>query len=218
MQTSARREAEFIGKITASATHEMRNVLAIVKESAGLMEDLVRASNGARAPDPDRLLRAAARIDAQVARGAEIMTRLNRFAHSMDHGTSRVDLNDEVVQVVFLSQRMARQRHQRVEAGCADRPIVFTGNSLRVQMALHGALECCLEHLPEGAVVRLVAAEEGGRPAACLTAETGFPEGAPGPEEAPGWERLTALLPDLGFAVEVSGGGYGIRLLYEGGD
>ncbi len=34
-------ETAFMGKITAAITHEMKNVLAIIKESAGLMEDLL---------------------------------------------------------------------------------------------------------------------------------------------------------------------------------
>lgn len=42
MSTSGSREAAFIGKITASAMHEIRNVSAIVKKSAGLIDDLIR--------------------------------------------------------------------------------------------------------------------------------------------------------------------------------
>ena len=41
MSTTENREAAFIGLITAGATHELRNVLAIVKESTGLIADIV---------------------------------------------------------------------------------------------------------------------------------------------------------------------------------
>ncbi|MCP3901564.1 MAG: sensor histidine kinase, partial [Desulfobacteraceae bacterium] len=34
-------KAAFFGKITASITHEIQNVLAIIKENAGLMEDFL---------------------------------------------------------------------------------------------------------------------------------------------------------------------------------
>ena len=58
MSTSGSREAAFIGKITASATHEIRNVLAIVKESAGLIDDLMQAAVTRGPLDGDRVLKA----------------------------------------------------------------------------------------------------------------------------------------------------------------
>jgi len=44
------RKAAFMGRITASATHDMKNVLAIIKESAGLMEDLIALHKDLPAP------------------------------------------------------------------------------------------------------------------------------------------------------------------------
>jgi hypothetical protein len=41
------RKAAFMGRITAGVTHEMKNVLAIIKESAGLMEDFLKISQDA---------------------------------------------------------------------------------------------------------------------------------------------------------------------------
>lgn len=34
-------EIRFMGRITAGITHEMRNVLAVIRESAGLIQDLM---------------------------------------------------------------------------------------------------------------------------------------------------------------------------------
>ena len=42
MKTEKYPEAAFLSAMTASTTHEARNVLAIIKESAGLVEDLVQ--------------------------------------------------------------------------------------------------------------------------------------------------------------------------------
>jgi uncharacterized iron-regulated membrane protein len=219
METSGGREAEFIGTITASATHEMRNVLAIVKESAGLIEDLVHASSrGGGPPHSERILKATGRIDAQVARGAEIVTRLNRFAHSMDEAHGRVDLAEEVREVAFLSQRLARAKHQTVEAASHDGPVWLIGNSLHVQMALYAAVAFCLSDLPEGAAVEMRADGNGPGARAHLagTAEPGA--SLPGPSRSPAWARLEASLADFGIGLQAKGeGGYGVRLLYEGG-
>ena len=35
------RDALFMGRMTAQATHEMQNILATIRESSGLMEDLL---------------------------------------------------------------------------------------------------------------------------------------------------------------------------------
>ena len=102
------REAAFLGRITAAFTHEMKNVLAIIKESAGLMEDLLALSQEATFPQRDRFVRCLTTIAAQTKRGVELSGRLNRFAHSPDQDIATVDLNDILEQVVFLSGRFAR--------------------------------------------------------------------------------------------------------------
>jgi hypothetical protein len=216
MQTPGRREAEFIGKVTASATHEIRNVLAIVKESAGLISDLVHASGtGGGAPHADRLLKAAGRIDAQVARGADIVTHLNRFAHSMDEDVRRVDLDEEVHQVAFLSQRLARAKSQTIRAARRPEPVWLTGNSLHVQMALYATVAFCLEHLPVGCVLELRAEHENGAPEAHVRGAVD--EASSASAASPEWGRLEAQLADLGVCVRPDGEGVGVRLLYEGG-
>ena len=41
MNKIERKEVVFFGKITAGITHEIKNVLAIIQESSGLMEDIL---------------------------------------------------------------------------------------------------------------------------------------------------------------------------------
>jgi len=216
MQTPGRREAEFIGKVTASATHEIRNVLAIVKESAGLISDVVHASGaGGGMPHADRLLKAAGRIDAQVTRCADIVTHLNRFAHSMDEEVRRVDLDEEVHQVAFLSQRLARAKSQTVQAAHRAEPVWLTGNPIHVQMALYSTVAFCLDYLPVGCALELRAEHENGVPEAHFRSSGGG--AAADPAARPEWGLLEAQLSDLGVGVQPDGEGLGVRLLYEGG-
>lgn len=219
METSGGREAEFIGRITASATHEMRNVLAIVKESAGLIEDLVHASSrSGGTPYGDRILKATGRIDAQVARGAEIVTRLNRFAHSADASGGRVDLAEEAREVAFLAQRHARAKSQALEARTTGGPVWLSANSLHVQMGLFEAVAFCLGDLPEGATleVRVDGEANGARADLAGTAQAGV--SLPRPSQSPDWHGLEARLGELGIGLQASeDGGYGVRLLCEEG-
>ena len=82
--------------MTASATHEVRNVLAIIKESAGLVDDLVQVQGSHGRLDPEKIRGALDRINAQVRRGADLLTHLNRLAHTLDEDISRVEMNQEV--------------------------------------------------------------------------------------------------------------------------
>ncbi|MEJ2186570.1 MAG: hypothetical protein P8Z36_11600, partial [Gemmatimonadota bacterium] len=103
--------AAFVARLTAGATHELRNVLAIVKESAGLVQDLL--AMGASADG--RADKALGRIETQVGRGAELLTSLNRLAHGLDRDEDAVDLGEAVEHAVVLCQRYARQRERALE-------------------------------------------------------------------------------------------------------
>ena len=149
------RDAAFVAKIAASVTHEIRNVLAIIKESAGLVGDVIQSQGGRAPANPDKVVRAVGRIDAQVSRGAEILTNLNRFAHSLDRLQGENSLNQEVEQTAFLSQRFARHGRHQVQVHVADQDMSVGANPLWLQMALFAAVECCLDQLPEASTVTI---------------------------------------------------------------
>ena len=54
MKPTANPEAAFLSEVTAGATHELRNVLAIIKESGGLIGDLVRLHPNGESLDQER--------------------------------------------------------------------------------------------------------------------------------------------------------------------
>ena len=46
-------DSQCMGRLLASATHDMRNVLAVIRESAGLAQDMVQLAAGAdKSADP----------------------------------------------------------------------------------------------------------------------------------------------------------------------
>jgi C4-dicarboxylate-specific signal transduction histidine kinase len=216
MSMPGEREAAFIGKIMASATHELRNVLAIVKESAGLIEDIVEASEQSGTPTAERLMRAVGRIRDQVKRGADLITSLNKFAHSLDHAEEEVDLNQAVQQISFLCQRRASQSRQIVEPHPGDENLGIVLSHLRLQMAICAAVECCLEQLPEGGTVTVHARRQDGQ----LSLEfNGIVEGEAvplAPTETASWNRLADVLDNLGAAVTTDDAAEGFRLVLEG--
>lgn len=195
-------EAAFVARVTASATHEIRNVLAIVKESAGLIDDMIQASRKRGVSPHEKMRQALGRIDAQVTRGAEIISHLNRFAHSLDHAESEIDLAEEARQVAFLCQRFARQKRQAVQVAPDTEPANLAANSLRVQMALHGVVECCLESLPDGSSVTMKTAPGNDGVSLMLLCETGGEPAEVDLDSSTAWDRMQWILDSLGATVD----------------
>lgn len=214
MRASQHPEAAFLAKMTASATHEVRNVLAIIKESAGLIEDMVHASAKRGPLDQEKVFRTVDRIDAQVKRGADLLTNLNRLSHTLDQDLATLELHQEVEQVAFLSQRFARKKGHRVVALEEHAGEETTVHPLRLHMALFAAMECCLEELPEGAAITLSVTRMDEAPAVEFHGVSESGEDVQAPAEGENWARLAGLAESVGGRVERSESGFGIRVLF----
>ena len=210
-------EAAFIAKITASTTHEIRNVLAIIKESAGLIGDLVRASSEARPLNQDRIIRAVDRVDAQITRGADLLTNLNRFAHSLDHVTEQVDLNLEADQVAALCERFARQKGHTVEVEHGADGLTVELNALSLHMAFCSAVDCCLEGMDEPGTVRMRTGRAGEGVSIEFTGEIGDTTVPSPPTAATNWQTLEGLVQELGATVEPSSTDCRVKILLPDG-
>ena len=113
----------FMGKITAGATHEMKNVLAIIKESAGLMEDLLNVGQEESFPIREKFLRILSRIGDQVTRGVNLVNALNGFAHNPDQSVATVDINHLIVELISLCQRFALSKKLTLKNIAPEQPL-----------------------------------------------------------------------------------------------
>jgi signal transduction histidine kinase len=110
----------FSGKITASVTHELKNVLGTIDQVNGLIEDLIEF--GASDPDalPSKLENISERIIKQVERGSQLIDRLNAFAHMSDYGVGSTDIRSLVENITALSQRLAGLRKVELKVALPD--------------------------------------------------------------------------------------------------
>lgn len=214
-------EVAFSGRITAAFTHEVKNVLAIIKEASGLMEDLLSLSRDASFPHRERLVRAVSTIQAQVNRGVELSTRLNRFAHSLDEPVAAVDLKDMIDQFALLAQRFARLKEVKLTSSTAAFEGAFNLviSPVRLQMALLAAVEACWGEMPAGAEVHLRAEMRNGEAAvrvACLGdlgRREDFVRRIVGSEK---WAVLEDVMVNLAGKVEWENDGFGFFLIIPG--
>jgi C4-dicarboxylate-specific signal transduction histidine kinase len=148
-------EMAFLGKITASMTHEIKNTLAIIQESSGLLSDLITLSQEGSFPHKDKFLRVLGNINDQVNRGVDITTRLNQFAHSMDEPLISVNVADLLGRVVLLMRRLAKRQGIELTAEAADRDLSLMSDPFRLQLVLASVIEELAGSLGSGAAIAL---------------------------------------------------------------
>jgi signal transduction histidine kinase len=152
-----RHEVAFFGKISAAMTHDIRNVLAIIRESSGLMLDLLDLCDDGSFRYQQKFNSLLTAIQDQVNRGVELSTHFNRFAHSMDVEVADVDGNAMVQQIVFLMQRFARLRRVQLVAAVAEPGVALRTDAFALHRLLGECVGLLLEHTAEGDAITVKA-------------------------------------------------------------
>ncbi len=153
-------ELAFFGKIAAGVTHELKNVLAIISESNGLMADLLSMLKETPFVYREKFQRSIGKIEENVRRGVEITTRFNGFAHSVDHPVANIDLNTIVTRTVSLAARSARLQNVELRGVVCEHPVMLVINPFRAQMALTGAIEVFTRCMSGGGSILLQVRED----------------------------------------------------------
>ena len=155
----------FFGKMTASISHEIKNVLAIINENAGLLEDITLMAERGTPVDPDRLKTQAARIKNQVRRADGIVKNMNKFAHSVDESLMSVDLTELAELLAALSERFAYTRGVKLEHAPMRSSATITTNPFLLENLVWLCLDFAMDRTGSGKTVGLIAekTEAGGQ-------------------------------------------------------
>lgn len=146
---------QFFGKVSASVSHELKNVLAIINENAGLLEDLTFAARRGSPIDPDRLERTVQNFAKQIRRADEILKNMNRFAHSVDQFEAQVDLGDLAGLVAQLAGRKAAMGRILLETTPPSQPVVLTTKPFLVENLIWLTLEFAIAATAAGGTIGL---------------------------------------------------------------
>jgi len=116
----------FFGKINASISHELKNVMAIISETAGLLSDLSDMASIGSPVAPDMLNSCTASIAEEIERGFTTIRQMNRFSHSVDHPVQSVNLADVLELVVNLAGYLSIAGKTRLKPCEGVNPVVLT--------------------------------------------------------------------------------------------
>ncbi len=154
------RALAFFGGVIAAQAHELRNVLNIINELAGLQQDLLAAGG---VESQGRVAQLGARVQAQVERGRQILVQVSRFAHSVDAPCVVFDVGEVLGRVGFFAERVARLNRTSLAAELAAEPVAIENDPFALQQAVFVALQQAIGAATEARAVRLgFAAEAGG--------------------------------------------------------
>lgn len=143
----------FFGRISASISHELKNTLAIINESAGLLEDFILLARKGSPVDPDRLLSTAKKIQTQVGRSDLIIQQMNQFSHSVDRPLARIDMRDLLSCLLFITRRITDMKGVTVSYSPGNTPIPVTTAPFYLMMLLWLVLEKAVGQLEKGMTV-----------------------------------------------------------------
>jgi signal transduction histidine kinase len=93
----------FFGKVNASISHELKNILAIVSETAGLLHDLTEMAVRGKKVDLNMLMTCSEDIEEEIQRGFGTIKQMNTFSHSVDEPFKSVNLIEVLDLVINLT-------------------------------------------------------------------------------------------------------------------
>ena len=150
---------QFFGRISASISHELKNVLAIINENAGLLEDYTLMADRGKPIDPVRLKMMAAAVKKQIVRADGIIKNMNRFAHSIDETFTDVDLSQIIEQFMALTGRFATMRGVKVDLQLPTSRITIPTSQYFLMNLLWLCLDFCMSAIGDEKRLKLVVEE-----------------------------------------------------------
>lgn len=149
-------QMESMGRIIAGFSHEMKNHLGIIRESNGLVGDVLEFQG---MPSDEKTLKrlqaAVDTIEKRIVIAAEMLHHLSSFAHRSDTPLSSFHINDLLTELCTFLERFSRlQQVHLVFAPGGDIPPIYTNPSL-VHHVLYRLFMFCVQRLAPESILRL---------------------------------------------------------------
>jgi len=116
----------FFGKVNASISHELKNILAIISEAAGLLNDLTEMAAKGQNFELEMMKTCSQDIVEEIQRGFATIKRMNAFSHSMDNPLKRVNLIEVLDLIINLAGFLSFASKVRFDPPAGAAPIVLT--------------------------------------------------------------------------------------------
>lgn len=136
---------ETFSAIACSVCHDLKNNLAIINESIGLLSDYALMIEDDTGVPCKRVTTTVSSINRQVERADTIIKNLSQFAHSNDIPLSATNISETLSLIKILSQRKAAAQEHNVTITC-DSAVEATTAVIIFETLLYRIL-CHLYHV-----------------------------------------------------------------------
>ena len=134
----------FFGKVNASISHELKNILAIISEAAGLLQDLTEMAAKGQTFEPEMLRTCSQDIVEEIQRGFATINKMNKFSHSVDDPVKEVSLVELVDLMIAVAKFLSFASKVQFDPVPAPAPTVLTC-PFRLQNLIYLALVYAFE-------------------------------------------------------------------------
>lgn len=116
----------FFGTNNRLVSHELKNILAIISETLGLIDELMELSETGMELEPGKLRSLSESVIEEVERANTIIRNMNTFAHSVDELVGEIDINQVLALMIKLSQLNPASRNTEIRLLKTEPHIVYT--------------------------------------------------------------------------------------------
>jgi signal transduction histidine kinase len=142
----------FFGKVNASISHELKNILAIISEAAGLLNDLTELASKGQDFKLEMMKTCSQDIIEEIQRGFGTIKQMNTFSHSMDDPLKRVNLIEVLGLMIHLAGFLSFAGKVQFDPPEEAAPIVLTC-PWRLQNLIYQSLVYAFESVgPDGEI------------------------------------------------------------------
>jgi C4-dicarboxylate-specific signal transduction histidine kinase len=150
----SREEIAFFGRVTAGISHELKNIMATISETASLLVDLLEFWEKGGKLEKDELRSCSEAIMEEIQRGFVTIKHMNKFAHSVDEPLTEVDVNSVLELVSSLWQYMNPGKKVSLDSSRATGLKVLTSPFL-LQDLFYQILVSAFETVEPGEEIRI---------------------------------------------------------------
>ena len=151
------KQVESYGRLLAGFSHEMKNHLGIIRESAGLAADLIEMNKNQMDPVfAERLGKTTETIEKRIVIMAMMFKHLSSFAHRSDTPLSNFPVYDLLEDEFIFLERFARMKEVHLELK-KEEDVQLTSSPALLHHIIFRIFSICLGKLSAGDTLTLAA-------------------------------------------------------------
>lgn len=196
----------FFGRVSAGISHELKNIMATVSETANLLSDLIAYGEQGGEVEQQEIRTCSEGIIEEIQRGFVTIRHMNRFAHSVDQPLKEVDVKEVLDLTVNLWTYMGPSRKVSIESEGDSEPRVIT-NPFLLQDLLYHALVFAFESVEPAGEIQISLGSKDDR------ARIDFPGISAGGADAFQSEKVKLIARGIGADVLPASPGGGLSIV-----